>query len=228
MKLGILFSGGKDSTYALWLAKKSGYEVSCLITIVSENPHSYMFHTPSISKTKKQADTMNIPLILKTTSGVKEYELRDLEEAIKESKEKYKIEGILTGAVESIYQASRIQKICDKLGLECFNPLWQKNQIELLEDLIKNRFIVITTGVSAYPLDKSWLGKIINKKFIDEVQILNEKYKINPAGEGGEFETFVLNAPGLFKKKLKIKNFKDFKEGENSWRRELEVEVELK
>jgi diphthine-ammonia ligase len=222
MKLGVLFSGGKDSTYAMYLAKKQGYEISCLISLVSANKNSYMFHTPSISATEFQAKTMNLPIIIQKTKGKKEIELNDLKAAIKQAKSKYQIEGIVTGAVESIYQASRIQKICNDLGLQCFNPLWQRNQIELLEDLIKDKFKIIITGVFAYPLDKSWLGRTIDKKFIDEMKILNQKYKINPAGEGGEFESFVLNCP-LFKKELKIKSFKDFKEGENSFRREMKL-----
>ncbi len=221
MKVAILFSGGKDSCYACYLAKKEGYKISCLISIISKNPESFMFHAPSIKKVREQSKTMNIPLITIKTEGKKEKELKDLEKAIKKAIKKYSIEGIVTGAVESIYQSSRIQKICNKLKIECFNPLWQKNQIELLQDLVKNKFRVIITGVFAYPLNQKWLGKKIDKKFLSEIKILNEKYKINPAGEGGEFETFVLDCP-LFKKKLKIKNFKDSGE-KNSWKREVEI-----
>ena len=222
-KLGVLFSGGKDSTMAAYMAKEQGYEISCLISIVSENKESYMFHTPSISKTRNQAKIMEIPLIIYATKGKKEKELKDLEEAMKKAKKEFGIHGIVTGAVESIYQSSRIQRICDKLDLECFNPLWQKPQFEILDDLIKNNFKVMVTGVFAYPLSKSWLGRKIDNDFIKDIKILNEKYKISPAGEGGEFETFVLDCP-LFKKELKIKSFKDFSTGENSWRREIEVE----
>jgi len=222
MKLAILFSGGKDSTYAAYLAKKQGYELTCLIAIESENKESFMFHTPSIKQTEKQASVMEIPLMVVRTKGEKEKELIDLEEGIKRAKKEYRIEGVVTGAVASVYQSTRIQMICDKLGLEVFNPLWQKNQIELLEELIKNKFEVIITGVFAYPLDKKWLGRKMDKKFIEEMKKLQEKYKINPAGEGGETESFVLNCP-LFKKKLKIIGFKDFGE-KNSWRREIEVE----
>lgn len=223
MKLGVLFSGGKDSTYAAWLAKKEGYEISCLITLDSSNPESYMFHTPSIKKTKKQASSMEIPLILQKTKGEKESELHDLERAISKAKKEFGVEGIVTGALGSIYQASRIQKICDNLGLECFNPLWQKDQLELLKDLIKAKFRIVLTGVFAYPLTASWLGREINENFVREVEYLNKKYKINPAGEGGEFETFVLDAPGLFKKPLKVKGA-NFTGEKNSWRMELEVQ----
>ncbi|HLA23665.1 MAG TPA: diphthine--ammonia ligase [Candidatus Nanoarchaeia archaeon] len=223
MKLGVLFSGGKDSTFATFLAKEYGHDVSCLISIISQNKESFMFHTPNIEKTKVQAESMNIPLIVKKTEGKKEIELKDLKSAILEAKKKYKIEGIVTGAVESVYQSSRVQKICNELNLECFNPLWQKPQFELLEDLIKKKFEVIVAGVFAYPLDGKWLGRKIDKNFINEMRILNEKYKISPAGEGGEFETFVLNAPGLFKKKLRIKD-KEILGEKNSWRMELSIE----
>ena len=91
MKLGVLFSGGKDSTYSAWLAKEFGYELTCLISIFSKNPESYMFHTPSIEQVKKQAQTMEIPLIIQKTKGEKEEELKDLEKAIQKAIKKYKI-----------------------------------------------------------------------------------------------------------------------------------------
>ncbi len=221
MKIGVLFSGGKDSMYACWLAQKEGYKISCLLSIFSENKESFMFHTPSIEQVKKQAEVMSIPLIIGKTKGKKEIELEDLKKIIKKAVQKYKIEGIVSGAIESVYQASRVQKICNKLGVECFNPLWQKNQLEYLHDLIKNKFWVIITGVFAYPLNKTLLGRKIDKKFIDDMKKLNEKYRINPAGEGGEYESFVLHCP-LFYRWLKLVDFQDFGEG-NSWRREIEV-----
>ena len=223
MKAGVLFSGGKDSCYSAYLAKKAGYKLACLITIFSENKESYMFHTPSIEKTKQQAQVMDIPLLIQKTKGEKEKELEDLETAIKLAKEKYRVDTIVTGALHSVYQASRIQKICDKLKLKCFNPLWHKDEIEYLYELVNNEFKVLIIGIAAYPLNKLWLGRIINKEFIEEVQVLKEKYKIHPAGEGGEFETFVLNCP-LFKQELKVKSFEDISTGENSWTRNIELE----
>ena len=220
MKAAVLFSGGKDSCMAAYLAKQKGYELSCLISVYSKNKESYMFHTPSIKRTKQQAKVMEVPLIVQKTAGKKEEELKDLEKAIKKAKHDFGIQTIVTGAIKSIYQKSRIQKICDKLNLECFNPLWHMDEFEYLNELIKAKFKIIIIGVFAYPLDESWLGKEINKKFIEEARELHKKYKIHPAGEGGEFETFVLDCP-LFKNGLKVKSFKDFKEGEHSWRREI-------
>jgi asparagine synthase (glutamine-hydrolysing) len=220
MRLGVLFSGGKDSNYSAWLAKKEGHELACLISVFSENKESFMFHTPAIDFVKKQAELMDLPLVIQKTKGEKEKELKDLEKAIKTAIKEYKIEGIVTGAVASVYQSSRIQKICGKLGLKCLNPLWHKDQIGLLQELVKNRFEVVIVGVFADSLDKSWIGRKIDSAFIDEAKKLQEKYGINPAGEGGEFETLVLNCP-LFRKKLDIR-IKNISGEENSWTAELE------
>jgi diphthine-ammonia ligase len=223
MKIAVLFSGGKDSVYAAYLAKQAGNELACAIVIKSENQDSYMFHTPSIEKSEKQVEVMEIPLLVHGTKGEKEKELEDLSDAIKIAKEKYGIEGVVTGALHSEYQASRIGKICEDLGLESINPLWHREEIGYLNELIEKDFDIVITAVAAYPLDGSWLGRKIDGKFVEEVAELKEKYKIHPAGEGGEFETFVLNCP-LFSKGLKIKSFEDISTGEYSHRREIEVE----
>ncbi|MBT96722.1 MAG: diphthine--ammonia ligase [Candidatus Pacearchaeota archaeon] len=222
MKVAVLFSGGKDSTYAIYLAKKYGYKIACLISIISKNEDSFMFHTPTISKTKKQAKTMNIPIVIQNTSGKKEEELEDLERVIKKVKDEFKIKGIITGAIQSIYQASRIQKICDKLNLECFNPLWQKDELEYWNELLDNKFEIIITKVACEGLYQGWLGKKINKNNLKNLIDLSKKFKFHLGFEGGEAESFVLNCP-LFKKQLKIVDSKISGE-KNSWKMEVEVE----
>src|SRR3989344_2330435 len=124
MKLGVLFTGGKDSCLAL---HKKRNEVVCLITMISENPDSYMFHTSNIEITKLQAKAMNLPIIIGKTFGEKEKELIDLKELIKKAIKEYKIEGIVTGALFSEYQSSRIENICKELKIKCINPLWHMN-----------------------------------------------------------------------------------------------------
>jgi diphthine-ammonia ligase len=204
MRFGVLFSGGKDSTLAL-LKTAEKEEVVCLISIISENRESYMFHTPNIGITGLQAKALGLPLIRELTEGAKEEELKDLKHAIKRAHEEFKIEGIVTGAVESVYQAERIQKTCHELSLWCYNPLWKKDQRELLEEIMSNSFRVIISGIFAYPLDESWLGKELNKELVTRLLKLQKEYGISPSGEGGEIETTVLDAP-LFKKKIEILN----------------------
>ena len=112
----------------------------------------------------------------------------------------------MTGAIESVYQAERVQRICHHLGLWCFNPLWKHDQKELLEELLRKGFKVIISGVFAYPLDEKWLGKQIDPALIERLVDLQQKYGISPSGEGGEIETTVLDAP-IFKKKIEILDF---------------------
>jgi len=213
LRTAVLFSGGKDSGLALAYALEYT-QVKCLIIMQSTNVESYMFHTPNINWAKIQAENIKqatgIPFIVQLTAGEKEKELKDLESAIKKAKTKYKVQAIVTGAIESVYQASRVQKITNNLKMECFNPLWQKDQVELLEELIQKNFDVMIIGTFGYGLDK-FIGRKIDAKFIEEIIVLKDKLKINPAGEGGEYESFLLNAP-YYKKPLKIQRSKIVKD----------------
>lgn len=202
MKLAALFSGGKDSAYAAWLAMRE-HDVVCLVSIVSENPESYMFHTPNISLVGVQAKAADLPLIVRKTRGEKEKELADLKVALLDAKDKHGVKGVVTGALASVYQASRIQDICSDIGLKVFNPLWQKDQVELLHELVDEGFDVMIAGVFAYPFDESWLGRRIDDAAIKDLVKMKDKFSINPAGEGGEMETFVLDAP-FFKKRIVV------------------------
>ena len=202
MRLGVLFSGGKDSTLALHKAAEKE-EIVCLITLVSENKESLMFHTPNIDITALQAEAMGLPLIKKVTAGKPEEELKDLEVAIAQAIKDFNIKGIATGAVESVYQAARIQQICNRLGVWCVNPLWKRNQKALLEEIVAEGFKAVISGVFAYPLDKKWLGKKIDEDLIEKLVALSKEYGLSPLGEGGEIETTVLDAP-LFREKIEV------------------------
>lgn len=205
MKLGVLFSGGKDSVYATYRAMQKE-EVSCLISIVSENCESYMFHTPNIHLTAMQAEAMDIPILEYTTQGIEEAELVDLKQAISLAVEQYGIEGIVTGAVLSVYQATRIQKICDALGLWCYNPLWHIDQDRYMQRLIDEGFEVLVSGVFSAPFDETWLGRRIDDEALRLLRLYAAKYGITLTGEGGELETLVTDAPFFVKKIVVLKS----------------------
>ncbi len=205
MKLAVLFSGGKDSCYALWKAQQCPQqEVACLITLIPKNPDSYLFHTPNISLTEHQSKAIGLPIIIQKTRGEKEEEIKDLKNALIKAKKKYKIKGVVTGAIASVYQSTRIQKVCRELRVWCFNPLWQRDQEEYMKEILDNKFEFVISAVAAHPFTKEWLGKKITKKYVEQIIKLGKEYGLNAAGEGGEYETFVTNAP-CFKRKISIK-----------------------
>ncbi|MCX6802027.1 MAG: TIGR00289 family protein [Candidatus Diapherotrites archaeon] len=203
MKLVALYSGGKDSTYAIWKALKEGHSIECLLTMLPERKDSYMFHVPNLNMAALGAEAMGFPLVQKKTAGEKEKELLDLEKALSQITKKYKTEGILSGAIASKYQKERVDKIAHNLGQESFAPLWSRNNIGLLEEMVSEGFKIIVVGVYADGLDEKWLGREIRKQEIAELKKLNEKFHISPLGEGGELETLVIDCP-LFGKKIKI------------------------
>ncbi len=215
LKLGVLFSSGKDSASAAYILKKQNYELTCLIHLKAKNSASYMFQTAGTELIDLQAEAMALPLILQETTGKKEEELHDLEKALKTAQERYKISGIVTGALFSTYQRDRIDKIVEKLGLKVFSPLWHKPQEQHLREVINNGFEAIITAVAADGLDEKWLGKKIDEKMIITLQKLHQKNHLNIAGEGGEYETLVLNGP-LFQKKIKIMKTEKVMDGKNS------------
>lgn len=203
LNLAALVSGGKDSLFAAYIMIKQNYNVKCLVSLKSKNLDSYMFHTPTIELVKLQAESMELPLIFRETKGEKEKELEDLKKALEEAKEKYNIQGVITGALYSSYQRDRIEKIADRLGLKIFSPLWHVSQENELRELLKNNFRFIITKVAAEGLDSSFLGKEFDEEMLEKLKKVEEKHKINMSGEGGEFESFVVDC-GLFKKKIRI------------------------
>lgn len=165
-----------------------------------------MFHVPNIEMTGRQAEAVGLPLVQRRTKGKKERELEDLKKAIGIAKTDFDLEGIVTGAVKSIYQSTRVQRICKELGLWCFNPLWLKDEIELLNEVVQSKYEVIISGVFAFPLDKEFLGRKLDNDMIQKLVRLKEEYGLSPAGEGGEIETTVTDAP-FFKKRVEILDY---------------------
>ncbi|MGC8662448.1 MAG: diphthine--ammonia ligase [Candidatus Micrarchaeia archaeon] len=197
--IACLFSGGKDSTLALHKAYAVGMHTELLLTFKSKNPDSYMFHYPNIEYTKLQAEALGIKHIIVESDGAKEKELEDIEKALVENS----VTTLITGATYSKYQADRINRIAKKLDIEHVAPLWHVEPIEELEE-IAEKYYAIITKVSAEGLDKSLLGARIDMSTIKILEDANKKYGINMLFEGGEGESFVLDAP-LFKKKILIK-----------------------
>ena len=206
MEVAILFSGGKDSTMALFNALQSNENVRFLLSMKSKNDESYMFHVPNIHLTDLLSQALDIPIISVETRGIKEEELADLKSAFIELKN-LGVEAIYTGALYSVYQKSRIEKLAGEVGLEVVSPYWHVDELEYMRNIVDLGFKVIICGVAAWGLDESWLGRVIDDEVIDELVRLNEKYQLNIAFEGGEAETLAIDGP-IFKKRIKILKYK--------------------
>jgi len=198
MKLAALTSGGKDSIYAIQLAIREGHEITDLVTIEPDRDDSYMFHSANIHMVDLISRSSDIPLTTRTTRGEKEKELDDLEIALGH----LDVEGVVVGAIESEYQASRVRRICNTMGIEMVVPLWHIEPELLIRDMVRVMDIMIV-HVSAMGLDEEWLGRTIDGSAIDALIDLNRRYGIHICGEGGEYETLVLDAP-VFRSRIGI------------------------
>ena len=198
MRLASLFSGGKDSTYASYLASLEG-DLVALVTVKPRRDDSWMFHTVNLHLVPLLAEAQGIKMVTVESSGEKEVELEDLKQALGA----LDIDGIVTGAIASNYQRERVDAICDELGLPHVSPLWGRSSPELLDEVIKAGMEVVVTAVAAMGLDEHWLGRVIDLDVARELKDLSLRNGFDVCGEGGELETLVVDAP-WFGKRLEI------------------------
>ena len=204
MKLAALFSGGKDSTYSIYLAKHQGHDVKCMLSVFPKSDESHLLHHPNMKWTSLQSESMKVPQItIKSNSDETSTELELIEKILVRAQNEYNVEGIVHGGIKSNFQKNNFENLCRKLNLKSFAPLWESEPKQYLDDLISSNFVFIITSVSSGGLDDSWLGKKIGKEEIKELQNLSEKFGFNLNFEGGEAETFVLNCP-LFSHPIEI------------------------
>jgi diphthine-ammonia ligase len=199
MRVAALCSGGKDSSYALWLAIQRGHDVAHLVAMIPHREDSWMFHYPNIELIDLFAECAGLHLIKAKTSGERGQELVDLKQVLRG----LDVEGVLSGAVASNYQKGHIDRICEELGLASLAPLWGREPAELIREMLEAGFDIIITGAAAQGLDSGWLGRKLDEKALRELITLRERYGINPSGEGGEYESLVLDAP-FFKSRIEV------------------------
>jgi ABC transporter with metal-binding/Fe-S-binding domain ATP-binding protein len=202
VRVGALFSGGKDSTYAAYLASRS-HELACLITVFPESDASYMFHYPDLKWTALQAEAMGLPQVRQESPGMKEEELEDLAAAFRRAKELHGIQGVFTGALASAYQKARVERVCGSEGLACFSPLWGSDPEQHLRRLVSEGFVSVMVSVSALGLDRSWLGRVLDDGAVTELVALSRRFRFHAGLEGGEGETFVTDCP-MFRSRVEV------------------------
>jgi diphthine-ammonia ligase len=212
LRVAALVTGGKDSALALHRTLKRGCEVKHLVTMVPQREDSWMFHYPNIHMADLFAQAVDIPLVKAETSGIKEAELIDLKQVLA----RLDVDAIVTGAIFSQYQKKRVDEICQELGLKHIAPLWHEAPLELLKEIVTLKMETIIVGVYAYGFDETWLERKINEDTIKDLVELNRKFQVSLVGEGGEYETLVLDAP-FFNKKIQLIEAKKIWEGQSGY-----------
>jgi len=207
MKLACLFSGGKDSTYAIYLAKQQGHDVVCLLSVFPKSDESHLLHHPNLKWTKLQSVSMKIPqLIISSNSDEIDNELIVMEKLLQNAKDEFKIDGLVHGGIKSKFQKEKFETLCKKLNLVSIAPLWNTEPKQYMNELVNSNFHFLMVTVSSDGLDEQWLGKIILKSDIELLSTLSDKFGFNLNFEGGEAETFVIDCP-LFSHPIKINQF---------------------
>ncbi|HLD80722.1 MAG TPA: diphthine--ammonia ligase, partial [archaeon] len=184
-------------------ALSSGWEVARLVSVFSESTESYMYHVPNIQLSSLSSKALGIPQKIVRASGEKELELEPLKLALEEVAREDGIEGVLSGALASEYQKTRVERICHELGLKSFAPLWHKSQPQLLREQVRAGFESVFVGVYAQGFTQDWLGRRLDERAVSDLEALNKSHGVSVGGEGGEYETLVLDCP-LFSRRIKI------------------------
>jgi diphthine-ammonia ligase len=200
----VLFSGGKDSTFAILKAREEGHLVACLINLKPHSDESMLFHYPNNGLVRYQAEAMEIPLIEGTIiDNSITAEAEALVGCLKKAVSKYEIEGVVHGGIASNFQKQAFEMACNECNIRAMSPLWHTNPLAYMCELLARGFEIVIVSVSAMGLDRNWLGRKLDHASINMLAKLSEKFGFNLNFEGGEAETLVIDCP-LFKKKLAI------------------------
>ncbi|CAG8638906.1 1580_t:CDS:10 [Dentiscutata erythropus] len=235
MKIVALISGGKDSCFNMMHCVANGHQITALANLKpltdsrKDELDSFLYQTVGHNAISYYAECMGLPLYRREIFGQSliqdaDYKLtigdetEDLFELLKEVKESNPdVQGVSVGAILSNYQRVRVENVCSRLGLTPIAYLWRRNQKELLSEMIDAGINAILIKVAAIGecLKTTHLGKSI-KELYPYLCSLNEKYDVHICGEGGEYETFILDCP-LFIKRLHVENSEIIMHSDNAF-----------
>ena len=223
MNVVALLSGGKDSLYNMYLATKDGHQIVAIANLKppegkGDELDSYMYQTVGHQAIEMIAQALDKPLFRADITGTncnKDLDYNEIQDAndevehlyqlLKNIKESVEFDAISVGAIASSYQKSRVENICKRLNLKMLAYLWDKDQDSLLQDMIDNQFLAILIKVACMGLNKQHVGQSI-EQMQGHLRKLHSEYKTNVCGEGGEYESLVLDCP-LYKKRIVLDEY---------------------
>ncbi len=195
-----MVSGGKDSCLAAWIAEQHGWDVSHLVTVRPRAHDSWMFHVPNLDLVPLLAEAWEKPLAVVDTCGEEGRELSELTEALRDLRATRDLDGLVSGAVASEYQRTRLEGVAHAVGLKSFTPLWHKPPPAILAHVAAAGWDVRIAAVAAEGLDARWLGRRLDPAAVEDLARLERRFGVHPGGEGGEYESLVLDAPFLHRR----------------------------
>ena len=211
MDVAILYSGGKDSTFAIEYALEKKWNIKYLISVKPTRTDCYLFHFATVELTKNISEFLELKQIYTTCS-----EADPMKEAmiVKKIVEANPVDSVILGGIG--LQETQINSIRDalfSLGVDVFASHTGYDHLSLMKEMIKKGYEIIITEVAADGLGKKWLGQQLNENNLDEFVKLSQKYGFHVGGEGGPYNTLVCDGP-IFPKKLQIISFDKVMEGE--------------
>lgn len=196
-----LLSGGKDSVAAVEVAQGFGWDVVGALVLRPVQDDAWMFHTPALDVVAGVAQCLGLPLLEAAVRAGPDEEVIDLETALADAKGKLALDGVISGALASEYQRTRIDAIGHRLGLKTFAPLWHKDPTIYLGGLLGGGYDLRFTRTAADGVPNAWCGQPLDATKFAALQ--EHKARPHVAGEGGEYETLVLDAPH-YKRRLVV------------------------
>lgn len=201
-----LLSGGKDSSWALYQALERGLDVSHVLAAQPDDD-SYLFHVPATELTELIAESVGLPyrsFPVPSPAGTDAGAIGDDErEALAGALDALDTDldgtlaGIITGAVESEFQHDRLAQLCERFGLAQFSPLWGADPEPALRRMLDRGFDIRIVAVAAGGLDDTWLGRRLDHAAVDELVERAASHGLHVLGEGGEYETLVVDGPHM-------------------------------
>ena len=201
MRVAALLSGGKDSVAAVEVAQSFGWDVAGAVVLRPAADDAWMFHTPALDVVAGVAECLGLPLLEASVRAGQAEEVTDLEAALAQAKAKWRLDGVVSGALASEYQRVRIDGVGHRLGLKTFAPLWHKDPEAYLHPMLGGGWDIRFSRTAADGVPNAWCGQRLDPAKVDAM--LRHKARPHLAGEGGEYETLVLDAPH-YRKRLVV------------------------
>lgn len=200
------FSGGKDSTLALYKAMKAG-EALGLIVMLEEEGNRSRSHGMPPELIEAQSKSIGLPIFSAATSW-EDYEKHFI--ALLKKAKKNGAEVLITGDIDMPEHGSWYDKVTNQAGIKLGMPLWQMSHLDVVEEFIDLGFVTMIVTVNlSLGMKEDDLGKILTHDYVEELKARG----IDPCGEGGEFHTTVIDGP-IFKYPIPVRKGEILKDGE--------------